>query len=518
MRAFSRTLVLAAGMGLGITPMAVLGANSEIPGRQYAAKIEGLDCQVNVPRGDSAVCFLAEVPVYYSDVLEDGTLAEGAPTLQLHGLLLENFIWHEDPNPVVFISGGPGQAASDMLGMAGNLLELRRTRGVLLIDQRGTGFSEPVLDCADVSEEELEPGRLNNPEFDPVDSAAERLRDCGRKYIDAGIDFAAFDTRTASLDLRAIRQGLGLKQWNLHGTSYGSRVVLDSLRVDPEGVRAAVLNSVQAITPHLTADFLVEKANIFSKLFDNCANDQACTEAFGDLEASLALVRDHLSDEGLSLYLREPASGQLMRVDVTWSDVISALSQHLSFSGPADHVARYIHELAQVAQGRLSLNDDEVARLFQSKFNTTNDGIAIGMHMAVRCREDMAELDPTAVTAAIAANGDFLVAGDGYEFYSACDVWGAEPIPGFSNAVVSDIPTLILAGDIDPLTPYTWAQTTAETLENGQLVTFAGMGHDIYSSTICGRVITANFLDAPMEPVDRSCADLIRPQFAVQQN
>ena len=62
-------------------------------------------------------------------------------------------------------------------------------------------------------------------------------------YVADGIDLSAFDTRSAALDLRAIRKALDLPQWNLMGTSYGGRLALDAMRVDPEGVRAAVLNS-----------------------------------------------------------------------------------------------------------------------------------------------------------------------------------------------------------------------------------------------------------------------------------
>lgn len=144
MRPITRTLAMLAGVGLAAIAPA---ANAEIVGTRYTAPVEQIPCDIDFPRGDSIVCFLAEVPTYYSDVLADGSLAEGAPTQHLHVILLENFIVHDDPNPVVFISGGPGQGASDMLGMVGNLLELRRTRGILLIDQRGTGMSEPVLNC-----------------------------------------------------------------------------------------------------------------------------------------------------------------------------------------------------------------------------------------------------------------------------------------------------------------------------------------------------------------------------------
>lgn len=488
-------------------------------GTAYEAPVTQVDCPFTVPRGDTAACFEAVVPKHYADVAADGTLPEGAPRLTIAVTLLSNFITVDDPDPVVMIAGGPGQGASQMLPGLARALQLRRTRSVVMIDQRGTGRSVPALTCDAASMLEFDENRLNDPDLAPESPVEERLAQCLTDWRDQGVDFNAFDTRSATRDLQAIRRGLGIRQWNLHGTSYGARVALDAMRVDPDGIRAVVLNSPQAVTPHFDAAFAENRAKLFMQLFDDCAQDSYCSETFGDLEAQIADIRAHLADGAMDIYLRESPDGELTRISVGWDDVINGLYSHMNFAFGPEPVARYIHELSRMADGRLSLNDDEVARIFQSSLHDDDFGIAMGMHMAVRCREDVPAYDE-AVAQAGAAKAPSVHASDqgihGYRL--ACSLMETDPVDAaFHAPVTSAIPTLVLTGDMDPLTPTLWAHDAAAALDNAQLVSFRAMAHDIHSTSICAQVITANFLDAPDEPVDATCAESYGPVFAPAQ-
>lgn len=206
-------------------------------------------------------------------------------------------------------SGGPGQAASDMLQATATALHLRHARGIIMIDQRGTGASQPSLTCDSASALEIDDNRLNDPEFAPATSVEERLSDCMMDWHEHGVDLNAFDTRSAALDLMASRRGFGIRQWNLHGTSYGARVVQDAMRVDPEGIRAVVMNSPQALSPHFDRDFAENRARLFAQLFSDCADDAYCSDEFGDLEAHLERIRLHLSDEGMEIRSNVTISG-----------------------------------------------------------------------------------------------------------------------------------------------------------------------------------------------------------------
>jgi len=488
-------------------------------GTAYSAPVTQVDCPFTVPRGDTAACFEAVVPKHYADVAANGTLPEGAPRLTIAVTLLSNFIAVDDPDPIVMIAGGPGQGASQMLPGLARALQLRRTRSVVMIDQRGTGRSVPALTCDAASMLEFDENRLNDPDLAPESPVEERLAQCLTDWRDQGVDFNAFDTRSATRDLQAIRRGLGIRQWNLHGTSYGARVALDAMRVDPDGIRAVVLNSPQAVTPHFDAAFAENRAKLFMQLFNDCAQDTHCSETFGDLEAQIADIRAHLADGDMDIYLRESPDGELTRISVGWDDVINGLYSHMNFAFGPEPVARYIHELSRMADGRLSLNDDEVARIFQSSLHDDDFGIAMGMHMAVRCREDVPAYDE-AVSQAGAAKAPSVHTADqsihGYRL--ACSLMQTDPVDAaFHAPVTSAIPTLVLTGDMDPLTPTLWAHDAAAALDNAQLVSFRAMAHDIHSTSICAQVITANFLDAPDEPVDATCAESYGPVFAPAQ-
>jgi len=221
----------------------------------------------------------------------------------------------------------------------------------------------------------------------------------------------------------------------------------------------------------------------------------------------------------MDIYLRETPDGELTRITVGWEEVIEGLYSHMNFiAGPAP-VARYIHELSRMVDGRLSLNDDEVARIFQSSLRGDDHGIAMGMHIAARCREDVDAYDDATVAAGAAMAPSLYTSPSSIHMYRlGCSMMEIEPVDAaFHEMVESDIPALVLTGDMDPLTPTIWAHHAAEVLENAQLVSFRALGHDIYSNSVCAQIITANFLDAPDEPVDATCAQSYAPAFAPAQ-
>ena len=481
------------------------------------ARIEPGPCPFAIPPGEIAYCMTAWVPESHGDADDPDRPAEG---VGINLVLLGNFIERPDPDPLVFLSGGPGQAGSSALSIFGNALEIRRNRGILLVDQRGTGASEPRLDCPQTEATELDDFRLNDPDFDPMESVVSRLRDCHADLVARAIDLSAFDTRSAALDLKAIRTGLGLNRWNLLGTSYGTRVALDALRVDPEGIRSVILNSTLPTSGTFDAVSVNARGDLFEKLYESCAADKDCHAAFPALRQDLEHIAAHLEEAPLRLYLREPASEELRRQEVGWNDVLGALYKHMAFTPSAAAVPRYIHELAQVLRGRANLNDDEVARIFQPGLEDVVDELAMGMHLSVRCREDFPLIDDAALNEAYEANAFYYPERAVFrEYRRVCPFWDVgEAEPDFGAPVSSDVPVLMLAGDADPLTPIQWARQAKAGLSNARLVTFRGMAHDIFDTLPCARAITANFLDAPGGELDTSCAEGIAPAFGIEQD
>lgn len=513
------TLAAAAGLALLAPPAAAL-QDTAGPATAVVAEIEEVPCDITAPPSDRVVCFYGWVPMSYGDAAADGTVPQDAPRIGVHLTLLQNFQRDPEPNPLVILAGGPGQAASDLIAQFGDALELRRSRSILLFDQRGTGRSVPNLSCPNASSSELDGYPYNDPTFYPDRELVERLGACREDFVGQGIDLAAFDSRTIARDLQAVRRGLGLAQWNLLGTSYGTRVALDAMRVDPEGIRAVVLNSVLPTTTQFDLHHVRARADLLEQMLTDCAADEACSQTFPHLRDDLQALAAHLHDGPILVQLREPETGRIKRVPIGWEEMTDILAMHLAFTPSASHVPLFLSEIAGIAAGRLSLNSDEVERIFSPGLANIGDSLAIGMHLSVKCREDFPAIDRPALDRYLQDNPFYYPNPDLYHIYEViCPLWNVgDAVADFADPVESSIPTLILAGDADPLTPIAWAHQAAAHLPNSQFLSFRGAAHDIHGTIPCGRVVVANFLDAPDAAVDASCAADVRPTFVLEQN
>jgi pimeloyl-ACP methyl ester carboxylesterase len=96
-----------------------------------------------------------------------------------------------------------------------------------------------------------------------------------------------------------------------------------------------------------------------------------------------------------------------------------------------------------------------------------------------------------------------------------CESWAAGQAGSEENEpVTSPLPTLVLSGQYDPVTPPAWGRLAAETLENSTFYEFPGVGHGVMRSDDCGLEIGLQFLDDPSVEPDASCIKaLAGPEF-----
>jgi len=151
----------------------------------------------------------------------------------LHIVVLPAVSRSPAPNPLFFLTGGPGQAATEsFLSLQAAFQDINRERDIVLVDQRGTGQSHP-LRCEFPEETDFD----ENTDIQPF------LEDC-LSELDA--DPALYTTSIAMQDLDQVREALGYETINLYGVSYGTRAALTYLRLYPERVRTMILDGVVA--------------------------------------------------------------------------------------------------------------------------------------------------------------------------------------------------------------------------------------------------------------------------------
>ena len=409
---------------------------------------------------------------------------------------------HRRPDPVFYISGGPGQGAARIAsGGEDNLMhELRKTRDLVLIDQRGTGDSNP-LDCNFEGEPRLVQSRFKNL------FAADRVREC-RAQLEKKADLRYYTTALAMEDLDDIRRALGYEKINLYGISYGSLAALQYLRQYPRNVRALAIAGVATPAAKLPLHFAKSAEYALEKLFEDCREDAACHEAFADFRADFAKALKQLDEKPAKFKLPHAETKELQPVTLTREVFTERVRMMLYDNAPAALLPLVINRAAQgdwVPFGRVS-RGAPVSHIYH---------LSLGMYLTVTCSESVPFITDADIERETA--GTFTGAFRARHHQEACRQWPRGDIPdGYLEPVKSDVPVLMLSGEVDAATPPALGKAAATTLKNARQVILRNASHS-YSSD-CARGLVAAFIAAgDARNLDVGCAaQLRRPPFAVK--
>lgn len=408
------------------------------------------------------------------------------------------------PDPVVYLAGGPGGVALAehfiWLGGADDWQDhpILARRDMILIDQRGTGYSRPSLWC---------------------DEEREWPEDCARRLTGAGIDLSNFSTRESAADLVDIQRALGLDRWNLYGSSYGTRLALTVLRDHPVGVRSVVLEGVYPpdVVPAYH-EYIDHALHALDEVATACAAELACATRFGDVGELLrravhAVDADAVADVD-AIELMDLVFGSLYTIDGVLD---LPLALELAAAGDIEAALDILVEGAGFAPDRRrarypSIHDD------LGNGDPTED--SAGLFHSIECREEIAFTD----LATIERRADelfesgvdellltALIAGIAYPIEEICPWWDSGvSAPEERLPAVSEVPVLLLSGRFDPITPPAWGDRAAATLSRSTHVVAPNLAHSLVLEDPCIDEIMGAFLDEPEGTVDTSCVASMR--------
>jgi pimeloyl-ACP methyl ester carboxylesterase len=479
--------------------------------QQLPAALAGSRTQAGVPRFEPAECpFPADwVPIGervecgYLVVLEDRIQPTGR-TLRLAVAILKSYGADPVPDPVVFLSGGPG--GPNLAGVNFWLTRdrsLRARRDLILIDQRGTGYSEPDMRCPELNR----PVELNDQGSRPLEAVTEvyvsAALECRDRLWAEGVNLAAYNSSASAADLADLRRVLGYAEWNLYGLSYGGRLVLTTLREQPDGIRSAILDSPRTVGVRNYEVRPADTAHAFQVLFDGCGADPACRDAFPSLERSFDELVERLNAHPVTVTVVD-GTGRSRQV-IDGNQVIGGGFQALYNETLIPYLPLAID---QIHRG----NYDVLAG-FASALGQGSGGSA-GMGYSVRCHEEIPFNDPARVQAEIERYPRLrsYFGPNILPEFDICAAWGAGTAPAAAaEPVRSDIPTLILTGEYDPIHPRWWGQLAADHLSRSYHYTLPGYGHGVSFVGECQTGLRDSFLDDPARPPDAACLDDLPP-------
>ena len=401
------------------------------------------------------------------------------------------------PDPVFFLAGGPGQAASEVASAVHPALkDINQTRDLFFIDQRGTGGSNP-LDCRDAAGAPLE--------MDETVSDADGLAAFARQCL-AGLEGRAdprfYTTSHAIDDLEAVRQALGAPQVNLIGGSYGTRVAQQYAARYPDRTRSIVLDGVVPNDLVVGAEFAQTFQRAIEAQSALCRADAACAARFPtDTVTQLRQVVDTLRQSPRTVKYRDPSTAQWVEETLP-AESVTGLA--FTFSYSPEMAALLPVVVDEAAQGRY----EALASLARLAGQSMAGSINRGMQWSVICSEDAERK-----TAPVAGADDTLLGPETAAlFYAACPVWPQGRAPeGFTRPLATEVPALLLSGELDPVTPPSYGQRVAGHLPKGRHLVAHGRSHGTLGAG-CMPDLLAQFVDtADAGAIDASCLDALRP-------
>jgi pimeloyl-ACP methyl ester carboxylesterase len=418
-------------------------------------------------------------------------------TIDLKVVVLPALDGNRTEAPLFHLEGGPGVAATGAAYFyAKEGTEYRRHRDVVLVDQRGTGESNPLTAAE----------RMRSPqdyltEMYPVDYVKTM-----RQELEKRADLTQYTTSIAMDDLDDVRAWLGYEHINVFGLSYGTRAVLVYMRQHPDRVRSAILMGVAPTYLKMPLHHASAAKRAIDLLFAECAAEDACHAAFPNIEREWEQVLEQLGREPARMEYSPPDKSAPVTVEIQRDVFAEKIRNRMYSAESARKIPMMIH---RAAAGDFGPFLKEVI----PKNRSEPDFIADGMYLSVTCAEDVPFIDQEEAARMNAGNpfGNYRVV----QQTRACSMWPQGKIPaGYLEPVYSKAPVLILSGQVDPVTPPERGEEVASHLPNSRhiVVPHGAHGVDGLTNVECLDKVMLEFLaKADAKELDTSCVESVRP-------
>jgi pimeloyl-ACP methyl ester carboxylesterase len=440
------------------------------------ARIARTTCPVPVAAGRAIDCFTLTVP--------ENRAKPAGKTIGIPVVRFRSHAAHPG-EPLVLLIGGPGPSTiRDRLDGGSN--PYLDDRDFILFEQRGTRFSTPELPCAgyDDAVRLIEHDNLSGQ------AAITKLRtaatECAKQL--AGIDLDGYDTDEIAQDLVDLQRTLAIPKLDLFAISYGTRVALEAMRRSPGSFHAVVLDSV--LPPDVRYDELATDNALaaLDRVLDACALDPACARSYPDLHArwQAALARANRAPIAATVPTTPPAP-----IKLTARNLMDAVYDALYSRSEIPRIPKLVDAIARGDLGpALKILADNAGSPRQMR----------GQRITVWCRDEAAITDLSRATHHPELAGWQTIAVPP----EVCKVWPVTPRNASWTPVTSDVPTLVLGGEFDPVTPPAWGRRVRASLATSWFVEIPGETHGSGDGA-CATALARAFFRDPHRLPDTSC-------------
>jgi pimeloyl-ACP methyl ester carboxylesterase len=445
-------------------------------------------CDFTTESGRKMACYDLHVP--------ENRARPGGRMIRLPILVFQAPETPKKQDPVLLISGGPGAISYTEKRFAAMWKDKFKDlpwldgRDLIVYDQRGVGGARPALECPEIDATRDDPMNL--------DRAKAAMVACRDRFAREGVDLLAYDTNANADDVLSIKAKFGMKELNLWGQSYGTRVALTLMRRNPQGIRSVILDG--AYPPAIAGKLHMASAFVASmdRVFEACERDEECRGDFPEFRRRFEQVVRQLRDKPVAV--KSDPSPLLTPKVFQVNDVIF-LSVVDSMLYTADGIAKLPWLVDRIFEGKTEALADPVEDWDSVAYGPF---VTAGISYLVDCNDtpETDDSDERSAAQKLPHLGPWL----GYALdVKPCPIWTPRKEPALDRSPVkSDLPTIIISGWFDIATPPEWAVVTASTLSRAQVVAVRAASHDA-SDQACAQAALAVFLNAPGRDLSLFC-------------
>jgi len=381
-----------------------------------------------------------------------------------------------DALPLVVLAGGPGQAASEMAVLIrGALSGVNQTSDILFVDRRATGESKP-WQCT-LDEDAVR-----------IDDLADDVAEC---YEAAVWPTDQLTSRQSVEDLEALREALGVNQFNLWGGSWGTRFALLYAQWYPQSIHRMVLDGVAPQARSVVLSGVAAQASL-ERLQALCLDDVGCAERFPSFSTQLAELITPLNGTR-TIVVEDPKTGETVEEEIAHWMIAHTIRGALY---QPRYAAQIPYIISEAHQGRW-----EPFAVLANTSAGMADSMYLGLTFSVMCSE---ELPRSSDERAAEDGANSFIGTSWYRFWRvSCDAWPVEAVRYPEPTMLSQ-PSLLISGGLDPVTPPSYAEETARRLSESQHIVFQRGGH-INSTQPCMNDVLKAFYRGADLPIESEC-------------
>jgi pimeloyl-ACP methyl ester carboxylesterase len=471
-----------------LTANTLFGQSNSIETTFYSPALEFTDCFL-----EDCGSFFDDSRIQYAylTIPEDYEYPEGRK-LRLAVIIIKASGEKPEADPLIYLHGGPGAKAI----LNGRINAFRahpfgENRDIILTDFRGIGLSEPAF-CPEIQEEIGKVVILNLTPAEATDKTIKIFEECFDRLRSEGINLNMYNTAMVVKDLEMLRIAMGVHQWYLWGISYGTRVAQTYLRDFPEAVRCVIMDSPVPMGYPATGEETKSYQRSLNAFFDACKENPECIKAFPELEERFYRAMVSLKENPAVFYYEKAPDGLAA---LNFHDMHLIIQQLL-------YMPEFYPSIPWLIKG-IEQRDVEIFKNMIPEFESKVYNMSDAMYVTVLKYDNGLILSDFESSPTDPLHHALNYFDNVIHMVKRIDFITQDTLE--TQAVISDIPSLILSGSIDPITPPFYAQVLKESLRQSFLFEFTGRGHELTLDTDCAKNIAKDFLNNPYSEPEVDC-------------